>query len=183
MKQIARGRWASLFHNNILFWIDTDCGYIGGTDRDPNFDPILLSPNATDEALGDAIRTSLLQSRWVLYPSEHRDMNSYPREVEFDARLHPNDRKEKYAKDVKMIMRRFKIKTKNELFSNMKYCSITNERCEITFKPTHHNKLDRWSWSKNGIPREPFENVIIPASSIPDEIGVAARLALSRCTG
>lgn len=179
----TRNRWASIFRNQSLFWIDTDCGFIDGNYRDPNFDPILLPHSATDQMLGNAIRKSLSQSRWALYPSELRDIKSYPKEVEFDDRLHPIEVKSKYNNDVKNIMNAFGFKYKKNFFEHMRYCKITESEMEIQFKSSHHEKLAFWSWRRDGIPRNPFENVTIPVSSTLDEIGAAARLALSRCTG
>jgi len=85
---------------------------------------------------------------------------------------------ERYAEWTKDLMARYGYKTKRALFKNMKNCSIAKMSGVITIKPSHHEKLERWTSEK-----DEFEDVVIPAESTPAEIGAALRLAFSRCTG
>jgi hypothetical protein len=60
----------------------------------------------------------------------------------------------------------------------MKSCSVESKLGLLTIKPSYHEKLE--AWSGDGIAKSDY--VVLPADSPPEEIGVAIRLALSRCT-
>lgn len=65
------------------------------------------------------------------------------------------------------------------LFKNMKSCSIVKSGDDLVIVPTHHDKLDSWSRSKD----DGIEDVVLPIGRSWAQIGAAFRLALSRCTG
>jgi len=76
-------------------------------------------------------------------------------------------------------MERYGYKTKHALFKNMKSCGIVISGGQLVFSPSHHDKLDSWSRSKD----DGIEDVIISSDCPYAEVGAALRLAFSRCTG
>jgi len=115
---------------------------------------------------------ALMHSRWVL--AAPREGSTYPEGVEFDMSLY--DYKANYPLWVNALMERYGYKNKRALFKNMKNVSIESKNGILTLIPTHHAKLEAWE----GVVEE--ARVVIPATSSPEEIGAALRLALSRCT-
>jgi hypothetical protein len=57
----------------------------------------------------------------------------------------------------------------------MKRVSLESKNGVLTLIPMHHAKLEAWEGVVEGA------TVLIPATSTPEEIGAALRLALSRC--
>lgn len=172
MSEVTRGYWAAAVSNADFISVDTWSGYRGGDRRDPMGKQHLLSPEASDLALGEAVQDALLHSRWVL-PSR-REGGTYPKGVEFDMSLY--DYKANYPVWVNALMERYGYKNKRALFKNMKNVSIASKNGMLTLIPTHHAKLETWE----GVGDE--ATVVIPAASTPEEIGAALRLALGRCT-
>lgn len=158
--------------NADFICVETWSGYRGGNHGDPKGKQHLLSPDAHDLALGEAVQDALAHSRWVL--PTRREGSSYPEGVEFDLSL--SDYKVNYPAWVNALMERYGYKTKRALFKGMKSVSIESKNGVMTFTPSHHAKLEGWE----GIGEE--ATVMIPAASSPEEIGAALRLALSRCT-
>lgn len=85
---------------------------------------------------------------------------------------------EQYARWVQDLMRRYGYKTKRALFKSMMNCGIEQLNNMITITPMRHIKLEMWE----GLSADGIENVVIPSTSTPAEIGAALRLAFSRCT-
>ena len=77
------------------------------------------------------------------------------------------------------MMTRFGFKTIRALYKNMMNCGIRSKAGVITIAPTHHERLCGWSREKG----DGIEDVLIPATSAPVEVGAALRLAFSRCAG
>ncbi|GFM38029.1 contact-dependent growth inhibition system immunity protein [Desulfovibrio psychrotolerans] len=172
MSEVTRGYWAAVVCNADFICVDTFSGYRGGDRRDPKGKQHLLSPEANDLELGEAVVDALAHSRWIL-PSR-REGSTYPEGVEFDMSLY--DYKANYPLWVNALMERYGYKNKRALFKNMKNVSIESKNGILTLIPTHHAKLEAWE----GVVEE--ARVVIPATSSPEEIGAALRLALSRCT-
>lgn len=172
MSEVTRGYWAAVVCNADFICMDTYSGYRGGTDCDPKGKQHLLSPDASDLTLGEAVQDTLAHSRWVL--PARREGSTYPEGVEFDMSV--CDFKVNYPAWVNALMERYGYKTKRALFKDMQRVSIESKNGVLTFAPSHHAKLEGWE----GIDDE--AKVIIPATSTLDEMGAALRLALSRCT-
>jgi hypothetical protein len=94
--------------------------------------------------------------------------------VEFDMSV--CDYKTNYPVWVNALMERYGYKTKRALFKNMKNVGIANKNGVLTFTPRHHYRLEGWEGVRGDA------KVVIPATSTPEEIGAALRLALSYCT-
>ena len=175
MSEVTRGYWAEVVCNNDFICVDTYSGYRGGDRRDPKGKQNLLPPDASDVALGEAVLDALAHSRWVLPESMKEDTD--PAGVEYDSSLY--DYKTNYPIWVNALMERYGYKTKRALFKGMKRVGIANENGVITMRPSHHYRLE--GWEAGDLTEEDY--VVIPATSPPEEIGAALRLALSRCTG
>ena len=175
--EVVRGYWAGVKCNSDFICVETYSGYRSIT-RDSKGTQHLLTFESSDEALGFAVSDAMEHSRFVL-PARRDDVWQHP-DAEFDLGLYDYKQIEvEYAVWVKKLMERYGYKTKKMLFKDMKNVSIEKKSGVITFKPSHHEKLEGWGREKdNGI-----EDVVIPADSTPAEIGAALRLALSRCTG
>ncbi|HEN3565422.1 TPA: CdiI family contact-dependent growth inhibition immunity protein [Yersinia enterocolitica] len=157
--------WVSVSSTKDFLSVDTYSG-LGMVGRDPLFPPNLLPPDTDDQTIGEAVLIALSNSR-TLSLEESADF--------FDL----EKGKEQYAAWIAMLMERYGYKTKRALFKDMKRCSIHCLNDVITISPSRHEKLE--AWSGRGIKES--DHVVIPADSIPEEIGAALRLALSRCKG
>lgn len=171
--EVIRGYWASVYCNDDFICVRTNSGYRGGTDIDPHGKQNLLPADANDEDIGLAVVDALVHSRWVL--TAPREGSTYPPEVEFDSDLTLKKAMERHAEWVESLMNRYSYKTKKTLFKGMKNCYIEKKLGCISFKPTYHEKLKAWSGTG--------DDVVIPDTSAPVEVGAALRLALNRCTG
>lgn len=60
----------------------------------------------------------------------------------------------------------------------MRLCILVRKNEMITIIPNHHVKLEAW----DGEGLIEADNVVIPSTSSMSEVGVALRLAFSRCT-
>lgn len=178
MDDVIRGYWACAKNNGDFICVETWSGYRGGSDLDYKAKQHLLAPDVSDEALGIAVLDALAHSRFVL-PAP-RAGSTYPPNLEFDMILCDYKLKaERYTKWVTDLMAHYGYKTKRALFKNMHSCGIDQYSDSIKIRPSHHEKLEAWGREKD----DGIEDVIIPANSIPVEIGAALRLAFSRCTG
>ena len=75
-------------------------------------------------------------------------------------------------------MKKFGYKNKTKLFKPMLSCGITLRDHMIYIRPLHQYRLD--GWDRTCLTEA--DNVIIPETCTDEELGAAARLALSRCT-
>jgi len=172
MSEVTRGYWAAAVSNADFICVDTFSGYRGGTDRDPKGKQHLLSPDACDQALGEAVLDALAHSRWVL--PARREGSTYPAGVEFDMSI--CDYEVNNSAWMSGLMERYGYKNKGALFKGMKNVTIVSKDGVLKLEPWHHKRLDAWEGIVAGA------TVVIPATSTPEEIGAALRLALSRCT-
>ncbi|MFH5255071.1 contact-dependent growth inhibition system immunity protein [Burkholderia semiarida] len=166
MTDVVIKRWASAYENRDFVQVETQSGYRGGLP-DPLGKRIQLLNPTTDEDLGCAVLDALAASRF-LHPNEHREF------FDIRGRVVPQ-----YEEWVKSVMAAYGYKTRRALFKDMKSCGIEKLGGVITMRPTHHEKLE--AWSGEGITEDSL--VQVRAGSDPAEIGMALRLALSRCTG
>ncbi len=157
-------KWAGLKMNNNFLNIKTFSGYImfmGDSDQKNTY----LSIDVGNQELGKHIREALSLSRFV-HPVENQDLDLY---------LYNPDR---YKEWIDFTMKKFVYKTKSKMFKPMLYCSIELYDGMITFDSWNQRALEAWDTS--GINKA--DNVIIPETCTDEELGAAARLALSRCT-
>ncbi|WP_051229422.1 contact-dependent growth inhibition system immunity protein [Paludibacterium yongneupense] len=171
--EITRGYWVGVHCNGDFVCMETYSGY-RSTRCDSKGKQHLLTPDVSDETLGLAVNDAMDHSRFVL-PARRDDVWQHP-DAEFDLSLYDYKQIEvEYVAWVKSLMERYSYKTQKSLFKDMKNVSIEKKSGLITFKPTHHEKLEDWSGTG--------EDVVIPDTSTAIEVGAALRLALSRCTG
>jgi hypothetical protein len=164
MNEIVRTEWASAWNNGDWYYIYTRSGFAGGNSIDPQVEPHLLPPDASDIDLGLALLASLAHSRFL--PKD--EALQFLRRDLLAAR---------YEEFVKSLMARCGYKTRRALFKNMNNCWVDRREGIITIKPTNHNKLEGWGRTKN----DGIEDVVISADRSAAEIGAALRLAFSRC--
>ncbi|GBR18834.1 hypothetical protein AA105894_2160 [Asaia spathodeae NBRC 105894] len=175
MSIVERRYWANIKMNEKFINLKTHSGY-RIFQYDYSGENIYLSPEVNNIDFGLEILSALGASRFVL-PAPRNDVVVHP-DVEYDAPLHNYIlTEERYRKWVTETMEKFGYKTKRAMFKNMKNCDVVKSSENMKIKPWFHNKLE--AWSLDGISEE--DNVVIPADSSAEEIGVAARLALSRC--
>lgn len=176
MDEVIRGAWADAIFNGDFMCVETWSGYRGGSHADYKGQQIFLKPDASDEAIGLAVRDALAKSRWVL--GIPRAGSVYPPDVEFDPDLYDYKlNAERYAAWTKELMERFGYKTKRALFKDMENCAIEAIGGIMKIIPKRHIKLEAWE----GLGPNNAGAVEISADSSPAEIGAALRLAFTRC--
>ncbi|MFC5694173.1 contact-dependent growth inhibition system immunity protein [Pseudomonas sp. GCM10022186] len=176
MNDVIPRAWANAKLNKEFICIETYSGY-RMSQADHKGVTHLLAPDASDQAVGEALLDALSKSRFVL-PEPRKDVWIHP-EATFDSELYDFDASEQRYKDwISQLMEKYGYKTKRALFKDMKNCDIESFSGKIIIGPSHHEKLEGWS----GKGLSEADNVIIPTTSTPEEVGVALRLAFSRCT-
>ncbi|WP_413723349.1 contact-dependent growth inhibition system immunity protein [Sodalis sp. RH23] len=177
MSAFVKSEWATILSNQDFICISTCSGYRGG-QRDPKGVQHIIDPKSADDDVGLLILDALSHSRLVL-PRFRQDVVIHPDTV-FEPEFYDNKlMEERYDAWVEYIMKRFSYKNENQMYKQLKNCSLTRTNGQIIFTPWHHKKLANW----DGDGLTDADKVIIPASSVPTEIGAGLRLALSRCTG
>ena len=154
---------AKAMMNDEFISIETYSGYFNFLD-DPEVPEYLLSPNASEEEIGRTLLNALSRSR-ILIPKENRDFFSFERAGV------------RYEEWVKKTMERYGYKKRRAMFVNMKSCSVCSREGQMFFGPTNHVKLEAWGRNKS----DGIEDVIIPATSSPFEVGAALKEAFNRC--
>lgn len=176
MNDVMPRAWANVKLNKELLCIQTYSGY-GSSRADHNGVMHLLPPDAADVVVGEALLDALSKSRFVL-PEPRKDVWIHP-EATFDSELYDfNSMMRRYKDWVAGLMTQYGYKTKKALFKDMKSCNVESKLETLEMTPSHHEKLEAWS----GDGFSEADNIIISASSSPEKIGAALRLALSRCT-
>lgn len=130
---------------------------------DPRATECILPPDAPDDLLGEAVNRGLAESRFLSL-EEANAMRATA-----DSR---------YQEWVASLMGRYGFKTKSALFKNMKSCSVMRFNGNLVVVPSHHDRADSWSRSKD----DGIEDVVIAADSTVADIGAALRLGFGRCT-
>jgi len=119
-----------------------------------------------DASLGKAVITSLQASRRVAI-NEIQFLFDY-KKMEY-----------MYNKNVASIIKIYGYKNKSQIFRRMRSVGINKEENFIKLVPTIHERGAAWRRDQD----DGIEDVIIPFSSTPTEVGAALRLAFSRCEG
>lgn len=176
MNDVIPRAWANAKLNKEFICIETYSGY-RMSQADHKGVMHLLAPDASDQVIGEALMDALSKSRFVL-PEPRKDVWIHP-EATFDSDLYDfNLMMQRYKKWVARLMEQYAYKTKRALFKDMKSCNVERKLGTLEMTPSHHEKLE--AWSGDGFTEA--DNVIIPTTSTPEEVGVALRLAFSRCT-
>lgn len=165
MKNPVDKSWAYIKSNNDFIFIETYSGYFNCLP-DPEGKRFFLSPSSSDDELGERVLEALAVSRMI-------DPKEKPEFFDFRGRVATQ-----YNEWVADAMIRFGYKTKRALFKGMKNCSVDEVDGAITIRPSHHEKLE--AWSGKGITET--DCVVISSNTPINEVGMALRLAFSRCT-
>ena len=139
-------------------------GLVGRDDAGSQY---IYSPGVEDRELGEAVQDALSRSRFISLE-------------EYKTFFHPDVCKREHEEWLQMMWERFGYKTKRALYKGMKNVTIQKAQNLLKFSPSHQERsLDYWSGKGLG----PEDDVTLPATASPAEIGAALRLAFSRCTG
>lgn len=116
--------------------------------------------------LGQNIREVLANSR-VLDISEVDDFFDDERLVKDDAEC------------LNIMIEIFEKKSKAALYSNLMKCPLHLENEIVSFRPTKHDRSDRYS----GLSLDDKELIYLPLDSSDEDLGDALKLAFKRCIG
>lgn len=157
-------KWATIEANKDFINIMTRSGYrmyLADLEKKNTY----LATDVSDADLGNHIREALSLSR-IVHPIENKELSMYLRNPD------------RYKEWLKITMEKFGYNTKSKMFKPMLHCSIELYNNLIRFCIWHQRALD--AWDDTGLTEA--DNVIIPETCTDEELGAAARLALSRCT-
>jgi contact-dependent growth inhibition (CDI) system CdiI-like immunity protein len=160
-KRLPFTQWADVHRTERFVCIQPLSGYIMPC-RDNELYVKYLPPDATDDALGQALLEMLGRSRFI-WPPDEPEFYKWQRYVGC------------YRKWQKDFMERYGYKTKRAAYKNLDWCRITRSEGKISIKP---HKRDRPEYFRD-LP--PENTVAIPATNDPGVLGTALRLALERC--
>lgn len=156
---------AEAWFNGKVLTVTTRSGF--SSWGHPDAHEVDLPPAASDHELGLAVNEGLSHSRELTL----RDLNA-----EIGA-LDRDQRKAQYDQWLARFMARHGYKTKRALFFTMLHVTINRRAGRLELSPSNHDRLD--GWSGDGLARN--SAVALPADSPAADIGVALRLAFSRC--
>lgn len=123
-----------------------------------------LSIDENDAEIGKHLREALSLSRFV-DPDKDEELDLYL----FD--------QERYREWLDDVNKKFGYKTKKALFHSMVMCHLTLYEGQITIEPWRQESLN--GWDREGLRGK---EITISENCTDEELGAAARLALSRCT-
>jgi hypothetical protein len=130
---------------------------------DPNGVQIFLSPEAPDKDLGRAAKRCLSMSREVSADEIKRIIeNSSAMELEWG----------------RSTAKRFGYRSWRALYKELSTCDIKELESSIRIEPSNHSSLREWN--DKGLSK--YDWVVIDNHASDAALGVACRLALSRCT-
>ena len=164
MKSVERlpfAQWADVKRTERFICVEPLSGYRMIQREDEGY-VIYLPPDATDDAVGQALLEALDKRRF-LWPRDEPEFFEADRYM----RCYRN-----WQKD---LMRRYGYKTKREAYRNMDWCRAKRSEGKISIQPHKRDKLEYWT----DLP--PDSTVVIPTTTDPASAGAALRLALSRC--
>ncbi|WP_082221316.1 contact-dependent growth inhibition system immunity protein [Herbaspirillum chlorophenolicum] len=132
---------------------------------EPSVSPCFLAPFVDNEALGNALRNALSESRLVSAE-------------EFQKIFHSGIVQELEKKRDVEAMKTYGYKTKRALYEKMDFCSVSLFEHQIEIQPTHKKSLDGWTVKRD---EGPF-SLYVPKSAADEELGAALREGFTRCT-
>lgn len=177
---VVQGWWAEARWHPHFSYIVTQSGYRSGQHIDEKGGELYLATDANDAILGQAVLDALSVSRWVL--SKPTPDHIYHPDVQFDAETSSfrNSvlREQEWGKRTR---KRYKLKSKQDLYVPLKRCDIAKKGGEIVIKCRAHypesQQGDCWGFDTNE--HAPF--VCLSDTASAEEIGAGLRLAFSRC--
>lgn len=161
-KRLPFTQWADISRTERFIAVKPLSGYRMIRPEDDSC-VIYLLPDATDDALGQALLEALDKSRFIWPPDDPEF---------FEAKRYMQS----YQNAEKDFMRRYNYKTKREAHKNMNWCRAERSGGTISIEPHNRdNKPGHWKWLT------PDKTVVIPATPNATIVGAALRLALDRC--
>lgn len=154
-------QWAALHGTKKFLYIQSLSGYRRSL-RDEQGYHTYVAPKPAAALLGAELLKALNRSRFI-DPDEDRGFFEMDRVVEL------------YERWVNDSIVRYEYKSRKQLFDHMSWCVIWRRNGEILMRPHRWVKAEYWkdlAYDKD---------VIIPATTDVEQLGVAAELALSRC--
>ena len=153
-------QWANIHRTEKFVCVETLSGY-RMIQREDNGYLVYLPPDATDEALGQALLEALDRSRFIWPPD--REFSKSERYM----RCYYN-----WQKD---FMTRYGYKTKRDAYKNLDWCRAKRSEGEISIQPHKRDKPEYF----RSLPAD--RTVVIPETRDATAAGTALRLALDRC--
>lgn len=177
---VTRGWWAEARWHPDFLCVITQSGYRSGQHVDEKGSELYLTPDASDEHLGQAVLNALSLSRWVL--SKPTPDHIYHPDVQFDAETssfrNAALREQEWNKRTRQL---YGLKSKKDIYVPMKRCDIARKdgeivmKCRVHYPESQHGNC--WGFDTN----EHAPYVILTGVTSPAEIGTALKLAFSRC--
>lgn len=134
----------------------------GIASLDPTVKSMVLVVDAPEEDLGQALLTALGRSRFLSLEESYQIDSTG--QIRYQAWIHER-------------MKQFGYKSKRAFFRYMNHCFISSFEGRITIRPQCHEKIEGWGRERD----DGIENVILPDTAHPAEVGAGLRLAFSRC--
>ncbi len=153
-------QWSDVHRTERFISVEPLSGYRIIQREDDGY-VIYLAPDASDEALGQALLEAMARSRFIFPP------NSAFSEAERYIRCYHNWQKG--------FMQRYGYKTKREAYKNMNWCRVKRSEGTISIQPHQRDKPEYF----RNLP--PEKTVVIPATDDAKTLGAALLLALDRC--
>ena len=158
--QLPFTQWTEINRTERFISVEPLSGYAIIQREDEGF-VIYLTPDAADEALGQALLETLDRSRYIWPPDpEFSEADRYMR---------------CYRNWQKDAMRRYGYKTKNALYRNMDWCRAKRSEGKISIAPHKRGKPAYFT----DLP--PDQTVVIPETRDAAAVGAALRTGLDRC--
>lgn len=156
---IRFSKTATIYKSKKSICIETLSGTAGLTYREDEPHRMYLEPEATNEALGQALLAALDRSRYI----------------EDRAFYEPGRATRLFADWQKEFTRRNGYKSKREFFKIVDWCMAKIREGNIVIQPHGRDKPGAW----RPLPQD--QTVVIPLTQDAAEAGAALRLALDRC--
>lgn len=161
MQRLPFTQWADISRTEKFISIRPMSGYRMVQPEDDGY-VIYLPPDATDDALGQALLKALDKSRFI-WPDDEPEFFKWQRYMQCHRNLQAD------------FMRRYGYKTKREAYDNMDWCRAKRSEGTISIQPHKRDKPEYW----RSLPAD--RTLVIPDTREAAAAGAALRLALDRC--
>ena len=162
IKPLPFHQWADVHVTNKFISAEPMSGYRHVLPEDDGY-RVYLALDATDEELGSTLLGALDRSRFI-WPLDDPEFFKWQRYARC------------YMLRDQDFMRRYRYKTKRDLYKTMNWCQVKRSEGKISIQPhQRRQKPGEWKWLA------PEQNVVIAETRDPAAVGSALRVALDRC--
>ncbi len=154
-------QWADIKRTQRFISVQSMSGYRMVQPEDDGH-VIYLPPDATDDALGQALLKALDKSRFI-WPADEPEFFKWQRYME----CHRNWKAD--------FMCRYGYKTKREAYMDMDWCRAERSEGKISINPHKRDEPEYW----RSLPAD--RTLVIPDTREAATLGAALRSALDRC--